>query len=143
VVVDDDARVESGGTDSVSVLMIRVVDGASGGGVLVDVCWGGLLMGDVSVVVGGGGEEELLVVVGGGGGGVEVVVGGAGDDVVGAVVEEVVAGAGSLVVGVPGSVDVEVSGTVLVLLDMVKVWRFSRGNSLYKSDIISQQEPKA
>lgn len=105
-----------GGLDVVSGGGVELLGG--GPGVLEVVCGGGELVVDV-VVGGGGGGDELVVevVVGGGGGGV-VVVG----------VVLVVSGGG-------GGVGVEVvspaPGTpVLVLFDMIKVWRLSRGKFL-------------
>lgn len=87
---------------------LEVVGGA--GGVLVD-----------GVEVGGGGGGELVV---------GVVVGGAGvDDELGMVVE---------VVGGPGAVGVDVftpPSAELVVFDMAKVWRFSRGRFLYGIDM--------
>jgi hypothetical protein len=103
-----------------------VVVGAGG----VDELLGGLGTGvfGVLLLVGGGGGGELLVggddVVGGGGGGEEdegaVVVGGGGG--------AVDVGGGSLVVGGGGGDDVSTPpAPVLVVLDMMNLWRFSRG----------------
>lgn len=80
---------------------------------------GGVLVGGVEV--GGGGGAELVV---------GVVVGGTGvDDELGMVVE---------VVGGTGAVGVDVftpPSAELVVFDMAKVWRFSRGRFLYGIDM--------
>ena len=114
--------------DDVTVSKTVLVGGPAG----VDVLCGNddeLLEGvlDVLELVGGGDDDVLLVeVVVGGGGGVELVVevvvgGGAGVDVVD--VEVVVWGA----VGAVGDVVSAAPPGELVVLDMVKDWRLSRG----------------
>ena len=113
--------------DDVTVSKTVLVGGPAG----VDVLCGNddeLLEGvvDVLELVGGGDDVLLVEVVVGGGGGVELVVevvvgGGAGVDVVD--VEVVVVGA----VGAVGDVVSAAPPGELVVLDMVKDWRLSRG----------------
>lgn len=136
VVVDGGGRVSVAGGWvgwSVDVKIKVLVDGGGSGD---DVLSGGGSVGildEVGVVdEGGGGSSDELVDGGGGGSSDEVVVvvGGGG----GGSVDEL--GGGSVEVGGGGSsVCVDVSGSPLVLLDMMKVWRLSRGKFLYGADM--------
>jgi hypothetical protein len=104
----------------------------SGGGVELLVDAGG---GGSELESGGGGEELEVDDGGGGGGGVELVVGSGG----GGVDVEVSGGGTSLEVSGGGvgtsGVGVGTPAPSLVLFDMEKIWRFSRGKTLYGIDM--------